>query len=178
VGSTTNTSGEQREPITNKWKAQYRILTAPDAEEAMRVSTSYAGPIHLLLTDVVMPGPSGRELARHLRLQRPEMKVLYMTAFALVTGQEQFSEASGDEPDAPVILKPFTSERLTEKVREVLVTSPPLRSTDGPIPGGMCRPPTHPYLAARVVIAAAGGGIGLSQPLTNSQPKSSLDPLF
>jgi two-component system, cell cycle sensor histidine kinase and response regulator CckA len=102
----------------------YRILTAPNAEEAMRVSTSYVGPIHLLLTDVVMPGPSGRELARQLRLQRSEMKVLYMTGFALVTGQEQFSEASGDEPDAPVILKPFTSERLTEKVREVLVTKP------------------------------------------------------
>ena len=102
----------------------FRILTAPNAEEAMRVSTNYVGPIHLLLTDVVMPGPSGRELARRLRIQRPEMKVLYMTGFALVTGQEQFSQASGDEPDAPVILKPFTSERLTEKVREVLATKP------------------------------------------------------
>jgi two-component system, cell cycle sensor histidine kinase and response regulator CckA len=102
----------------------YRILTALNAEEAVRIATSYGGPIHLLLTDVVMPGPSGRELARQLRLQRPEMKVLYMTAFALVTGQEQFSEASGDEADAPVILKPFTSERLTEKVREVLATKP------------------------------------------------------
>ena len=102
----------------------YRILTALNAGEAVRIATSYVGPIHLLLTDVVMPGPSGRELARQLRLQRPEMKVLYMTAFALVTGQEQFSEASGDEPGAPVILKPFTSERLTEKVREMLATKP------------------------------------------------------
>jgi len=51
--------------------------------------------------------------------------VLYMTAFALVKGQQQFSDAaSGSEPDAPIILKPFTSERLTEKVREVLTTKP------------------------------------------------------
>jgi len=103
----------------------YRILNALNAEEAVRVATGHVGPIHLLLTDVVMPGASGRELAQQLSLQRPEMKVLYMTAFALVKGQQQFSEAvSGSEPDAPIILKPFTSERLTEKVREVLTTKP------------------------------------------------------
>jgi len=79
----------------------------------------------LLLTDLVMPGASGRELAQQLGLLRPEMKVIFMTAFTLVKGQEQFSEAaSGDEPGAPVILKPFTSERLTEKVREVLTMKP------------------------------------------------------
>jgi two-component system, cell cycle sensor histidine kinase and response regulator CckA len=103
---------------------EYRILTALNAEEAVRIAMSHDGPIHLLLTDVVMPGASGRELARQLRSQRPEMKVLYITAFALVKGQEQFSEASGGEPDAPIILKPFTRERLTEKVLEVLSARP------------------------------------------------------
>ena len=111
--------------IVRKMLEGYRILNALNAEEAVRVATGHVGPIHLLLTDVVMPGASGRELARQLSLQRPGMKVLYMTAFALVKGQQQFSEAvSGNEPDAPIILKPFTSERLTEKVREVLTTKP------------------------------------------------------
>jgi two-component system, cell cycle sensor histidine kinase and response regulator CckA len=111
--------------IVGKMLEGYRILNALNAEEAVRVATGHVGPIHLLLTDVVMPGASGRELAQQLSLQRPEMKVLYMTAFALVKGQQQFADAaSGSEPDAPIILKPFTSERLTEKVREVLTTKP------------------------------------------------------
>lgn len=103
----------------------YRILDALNAEEAVRIAMSYVGPIELLLTDIVMPGASGHDLAQQLGLQRREMKVLYMSAFTLVKGQEQFAEAeSGHEPDAPVILKPFTFERLTEKVREVLAAKP------------------------------------------------------
>lgn len=103
----------------------YRILDALNAEEAVRVAMSYVGPIDLLLTDVVMPGASGHDLAQQLGLQRPEMKVLYMSAFTLVKGQQQFSAAeSGYELDAPVILKPFTLERLTEKVQEVLAVKP------------------------------------------------------
>ena len=82
---------------------------------------AHTEPIHLLVTPVVMPGMSGRDLARQLGGQRPEMKVLYMLAFTLVKGQQQFE--SGVEPGAPTILKPFTRERL-EKVREVLATKP------------------------------------------------------
>jgi YesN/AraC family two-component response regulator len=79
----------------------------------------------LLLTDVVMPGASGQDLAQQLGLQRPAMKVLYMSAFSLVKGQQQFSDAeSGLGLSAPIILKPFTTERLMEKVREVLTTKP------------------------------------------------------
>ncbi len=111
--------------IVGKMLEGYKILKAVNAEEAVRVAAGYVGPIHLLLTDVVMPGASGRELALQLSLQRSEMKVLYMTAFTLVKGQQQFSDAaSGGEADEPVILKPFTGERLTEKVREVLTTKP------------------------------------------------------
>jgi two-component system, cell cycle sensor histidine kinase and response regulator CckA len=104
----------------------YQILDAPNAEEAVRVSsTSHSGPIHLLLTDIVMPGASGHDLAQQLSLQRPEMKSLYMSAFTLVMGQQQFSEAeSGLKRDAPTILKPFTIERLAEKVKEVLAAKP------------------------------------------------------
>ena len=111
--------------IVGKMLPGYRILNALNAEEAVRVAMDHVGPIHLLLTDVLMPGANGRELAQQLGLRRPEMKVLYMTAFMLVKGQQQFSAAaSSGEPDAPIILKPFTSERLTEKVREVLTTKP------------------------------------------------------
>lgn len=69
----------------------------------------------------------GHELVRQLGRLRPEVKVLFMSAFALVTGQEEFSgaESGALEPDAPIIFKPFTTERLTEKVREVLVAKPP-----------------------------------------------------
>jgi hypothetical protein len=75
--------------------------------------------------NVSWSGASGHELAQQLSLQRPEMKILYMSAFTLVLGQQQFSEAaSGSKRDAPTILKPFTIERLTEKVREVLAAKP------------------------------------------------------
>jgi len=111
--------------IVGKMLEGYGLLKAANAEEAVRVASGHAGPIHLLLTDVVMPGASGRELALQLGLQRPEMKVLYMTAFTLVKGQQQFSDAaSSGEAEEPVILKPFTGERLTEKVKDVLATKP------------------------------------------------------
>jgi len=111
--------------IVGKMLEGYRILNALNAEKAVRVATGHVGPIHLLLTDVVMPGASGRELAQQLSLQRPEMKVLYMTAFALVKGQQQCSEAAtGLEPHAPIILFFFTGAPPTEKVREVLTTKP------------------------------------------------------
>ena len=71
-----------------------------------------------------MPGGSGHDWAQQLSVQRPEMKVLYMTGFTIVERQQQFLDASSSKPDAPVILKPFTTERLTEKVREVLAAKP------------------------------------------------------
>lgn len=101
----------------------YRVLGALNAEEAVRASSTHSGPIDLLLTDIVMPGTSGHDLAQQLSFLRSGMKVLYMTAFTLAQGQRQFSEAeSGLDIDAPTILKPFTSERLAEKVQEVLAT--------------------------------------------------------
>ncbi len=57
----------------------YRVLEAGGGEEAVRVVQSHGEPIDLLLTDVVMPGMSGPELAAQLRGQRPEMMVLYMS---------------------------------------------------------------------------------------------------
>jgi len=104
----------------------FEILDALNAEEAVRVAVSYAGPIHLLLTDVVMPGASGQDLAQMLGLQRPDLRVLYMSSFAIIKGQRQFAEVeTGLELGAPILLKPFTEERLMEKVHEVLTAKPP-----------------------------------------------------
>lgn len=104
----------------------YEILDALSAEEAVRVAAAHHGPIDLLLTDVVMPGASGQDLALLLGLQRPDLRVLYMSSFAIIKGQRQFAETeNGLELGAPIILKPFTPERLVEKVHEVLTAKPP-----------------------------------------------------
>jgi len=113
----------------------YQILDALNAEEAVRVAAGYAGPIHLLLTDVVMPGASGQDLAQLLGLQRPDLRVLYMSSFAIIQGRQQFAETeNGLELGAPIVLKPFTIERLMEKVQEVLAAKPPSPFDHAPDP--------------------------------------------
>ena len=104
----------------------YEILDALNAEEAVRVAAAHHGPIDLLVTAVIMPGASGQDLALLLGLQRPELRVLYMSSFAIIKGQRQFAEVdNGLELGAPIILKPFTPERFVEKVHEVLAAKPP-----------------------------------------------------
>jgi CheY-like chemotaxis protein len=101
--------------------AGYRILTASDGEGALRIAASHAEPIDLLLTDVVMPGMSGYALAQQVSRERPETKILYMSGFTLVPAHQAVLESEpGLEPGTPIIAKPFTMERLTQKVREVL----------------------------------------------------------
>jgi two-component system cell cycle sensor histidine kinase/response regulator CckA len=107
----------------------YQVLDAPNAEEAVRVASAHPGSIDLLLTNVVMPGLSGEGLAQQLRLQRPEIKVLYMSEFTVLRGQQEFSDTG---IDGPILLKPFVVERLAKKVQEVLIARPP--SPDDPPP--------------------------------------------
>jgi DNA-binding response OmpR family regulator len=95
----------------------YTVVEAGDAWEAAQVEAGVAGPIHLLLTDVMMPGLSGPDLARRLRPRRPRMKVIYMTAFSLVDFKKQRIEL---EPGVPILAKPFGVDVLTKKVRQVL----------------------------------------------------------
>jgi CheY-like chemotaxis protein len=94
----------------------YRVLAAPDGPEALLVSRQFEESIHLLLTDVVMPQMSGRELAAQLQEQRPELQVLYMSGYtddAIVHhGVLSASEA--------FLSKPLTVEALTHKVRALL----------------------------------------------------------
>ncbi len=93
----------------------YRVLEAAGGEDALRIAADYAGPIHLLLTDVVMPGMNGPDLADRLRSIRRDMKVLFMSGFT--------AEIVADYrviPGAPLITKPFTLAGLALKVRRIL----------------------------------------------------------
>jgi PAS domain S-box-containing protein len=94
----------------------YTVIDASDPETAILISNAHAGPIHLLLTDVVMPGMTGRELANQLCPRRPEMRVLYMS------GYTENAIGRNGTLDAGIILlqKPFTLLTLKAKVREVL----------------------------------------------------------
>jgi DNA-binding NtrC family response regulator len=98
----------------------YRVLVAHDADEAIAIRERHAEPIHLLLTDVVMPRMSGAELATHFAKRWPNMKVLYMSGYA-----DGSVVANGliEQGDA-FLQKPFTSELLADKVRFVLDAKP------------------------------------------------------
>jgi two-component system cell cycle sensor histidine kinase/response regulator CckA len=95
-------------------RAGYTVLSTSSAEEASGVAGAYRGEIGLLLTDVVMPGRSGRELATDLRRVRPATKVLYMS------GYTSDAMALRVERGAHLIEKPFASENLLRTVREIL----------------------------------------------------------
>jgi CheY-like chemotaxis protein len=100
--------------------AGYRVLEARDGEEALRIAEGHTEPINLLLTDVMMSGLNGVELAGRLTRQRPDIKVLYMSGFAVVGAQTEQLSGPGLQPGDPILPKPFSSEALTRKVREVL----------------------------------------------------------
>jgi len=93
----------------------YRVLEASDGQDAIRVSAEHPGPIHLLLTDVVMPGMNGCDLATGLGALVPGLKVMFMSAY-----DRDFLVARGLNPGGPVITKPFTIEYLTRRVQMVL----------------------------------------------------------
>jgi CheY-like chemotaxis protein len=94
----------------------YQVLTAGDGESALRVSRERDGAVHLLLTDLVMPGLSGSETADRLRHERSDMRVLFMSGHADERAVPSALLASG----AAFIQKPFTPFALAAKVREVL----------------------------------------------------------
>jgi CheY-like chemotaxis protein len=94
----------------------YTILEAPDARSAQKVFAEYERPIHLLLTDVVMPQLSGRELALRLTALRPDLKVMFMTGYA----DESMEQEGLLEPGAVLLKKPFTPDMLAAKIREAL----------------------------------------------------------
>jgi two-component system, cell cycle sensor histidine kinase and response regulator CckA len=98
----------------------YRVITAPDGGSALLLGERHAGPIHLLLTDVVMPGVSGLELARRLGELRPGVRVLYMSGYT----EDTISHHGILDAGVEFIQKPFAPEALARKVREVLDKAP------------------------------------------------------
>jgi signal transduction histidine kinase len=97
-------------------EAGHTVLEAPDSSTALALAARHHGPIHLLVTDIVMPGMNGRELARHLAAERPGIRALFITGYAMI-------EARGGESTASVLHKPFTPAVLTSRVREALVAT-------------------------------------------------------
>ncbi len=95
----------------------YRVLEAAHGEEALRLAQDSAGQkIHLLLTDVVLPQMSGKELADQLKTFRPDLKVLYMSGYTDFTVVHQGALTPGTH----FLQKPFSLETLSQKVREAL----------------------------------------------------------
>ena len=96
--------------------AGYTVLTAASGEEALHLLERHEQQVHLVVTDVVMPGMSGRTLAKRSNGTRPGMKVLYMSGY---TDDVIVRHGMLDE-GMPFLGKPFTVVDLTRKVREVL----------------------------------------------------------
>ena len=94
----------------------YAVLEAADAAEAESLAREHAGPIHLLVTDVVMPGGDGIGLAGRLAETRPETKVVYMSGYA----ERQPAGGGLFLPGAAFLAKPFTPSDLLRKVRDAL----------------------------------------------------------
>ena len=94
----------------------YKVLEAGNGREALLLSEAHRGEIHLLLTDVVMPKMSGRELGERIRLQRPDLRILYMSGYT----DDAILRDGVLEDGIPFLQKPFTPEGLARKVREVL----------------------------------------------------------
>jgi len=94
----------------------YHVLAASDGIEALAVSEQTNGPIHLLLTDLVMPRMGGRELVKALHPQRPDVRIMYMSAYADLSLVQQ----AMSDPYISFLAKPFTVEALAQKVRDVL----------------------------------------------------------
>jgi PAS domain S-box-containing protein len=94
----------------------YRVLSAPSADEALRAAADFPGAIHLLLTDVVMPGLSGHELALRLLQGRPGVKCLYMSGHTA----DIIAKHGVLEPGVALLHKPFTRDELASAVRALL----------------------------------------------------------
>jgi len=94
----------------------YKVLEASSADKAIQTAEIFAEPIHLLLTDVIMPGKSGRQLAERILSKRPQTKIVYMTGYT----DDMVVQHKVLEPGVQLLQKPFTRVELAMKVRSTL----------------------------------------------------------
>ncbi len=100
-------------------RSGYNVLEATDGEDALRTSAKHRGPIHLMITDVVMPRMGGPKLAERLVDERPDMKVLFVSGYA----ENTILQRGKIDITTRFLQKPFSLKMLARKVREVLEAS-------------------------------------------------------
>jgi two-component system, cell cycle sensor histidine kinase and response regulator CckA len=106
--------------VTNEFLqlAGYHVLQAGNGMDALALAREYSQPIHLLLTDIIMPGMAGTELSKNLRTFHPESRVLFMSGYS----DNRILQREGIDGTNNLLGKPFTRDKLTRKVREILST--------------------------------------------------------
>jgi two-component system cell cycle sensor histidine kinase/response regulator CckA len=93
----------------------YTVLEAADGQEALRVLEVQSGPVHLVLTDMIMPHMNGTELAQHVSQRHPNLPIIFMSGYnddPVVRGMERGGSI--------FLAKPFTATALAEKIRQAL----------------------------------------------------------
>jgi hypothetical protein len=98
----------------------YHVIEAFDGEEAIAVANRFSGQIHLLLTDVILPGMNGRVVSERLKGLRPDVKVLFMSGYTA----DLIAHRGALDCGVAFLRKPFSPEQLAAKVRDVLAHSP------------------------------------------------------
>ena len=98
----------------------YSVLAAANADQARLIFRACSDGVHLLLTDVIMPGDSGPALAAELVKAQPALRVLYMSGYTA----NELGPHGLARPDAPLLRKPFTIAQLTQRLRSVLAGPP------------------------------------------------------
>jgi two-component system cell cycle sensor histidine kinase/response regulator CckA len=102
----------------------YSVLEAPGGEEALEIVRKHEGTIHLVVTDVMMPGMDGPTMVRAVRRLRPEVQVIFMSGYA----EEVFRKNDENAADLHFLPKPFGIKQLAAKVKDVLSTAPNVKS--------------------------------------------------
>jgi len=102
----------------------YKVLEAEDGESGLRVAESFKERIDILITDVVMPGSGGRDLAKKLLALRPDISVLYLSGYT----EDAVITLGASGPATAFLQKPFTLQNLARKVREILRARPPVKA--------------------------------------------------